>query len=243
MAHTLRLLLVEDDDHIAVPLAEGLERHGYAVDRVTNGRDSLTAAEKADLILLDLNLPDLDGYEVCRRIRERSDVPIIAVTARAEEIDRVMGLQIGADDYVVKPFAFRELVARIKAVTRRTYPREQRSPQASPLPDGQEAVADGDEVRVVGRLRVDSRTRTVTLDGQEIKLAPKEFDLLAMLCSDPGRVFTREEIMDEVWDPNWFGSTRTLDVHVNALRSKLGDPAWVHTVRGVGFRVSPPPDR
>jgi DNA-binding response OmpR family regulator len=252
----LRLLLVEDDDHIAVPLAEGLGRHGYTVNCVTTGREGFTESEKADLILLDLNLPDLDGYEVCRRIREQSDVPIIAVTARAEEIDRVMGLQIGADDYVVKPFAFRELVARIQAVTRRTHPRSREADQV-PHPRGSAengggtvsgagtatGNGNGGEVSAVGPLRVDSRTHRATLKAREIRLSPKEFDLLALLCSDPGRVFTREEIMDQVWDENWFGPTRTLDVHVNALRTKLGDPAWVQTVRGVGFRVNVPAQR
>lgn len=220
---SLQLLVVEDDDSIAQPLVDGLQREGFAVTRVATGGDALDAAAAADLILLDLGLPDLSGQDVCQRIRESSAVPIIVITARGDEIDRVLLLELGADDYVVKPFGFRELVARIRAVHRRSS-----DPGAA------------DTVRL-GRLEVDGRSRRVTMDGVELTLTPKEFDLLAMLASEPGGVRTREEIMDEVWDPHWFGSTKTLDVHIASLRKKLGEPAWIATIRGVGFRLDEAP--
>jgi DNA-binding response OmpR family regulator len=216
----VRVLIVEDDETIAEPLAKGLARQGYDVQRVTTGAAALAA--EADVVLLDLGLPDMDGYEVCRRLRARSDVPIIVVTARGEEVDRVVGLELGADDYLVKPFGFRELVARIRAVTRRV-----------------ERRADGGTV-TVGGLEVDRRTRQVRLDGNDLALTPKEFDLLALLADDAGAVRTRSEILESVWDPNWYGPTKTLDVHVASLRRKLGDPGMVETVRGVGFRLRPP---
>jgi DNA-binding response OmpR family regulator len=172
------------------------------------------------VVLLDLGLPDCDGFELCRRLRAESDVPIIVVTARGEEADRVVGLELGADDYIVKPFGFRELVARIRAVTRR-------------LQHGGVEVAS---VRV-DDLEIDPRTRRVTLAGEEIPLTPKEFDLLALLADDPGAVWSRTRILEEVWEPHWYGPTKTLDVHVASLRKKLGDPGWIETVRGVGFRL------
>ncbi|HZG95049.1 MAG TPA: response regulator transcription factor [Mycobacteriales bacterium] len=224
----LRLLVVEDDDSIAEPLTSGLQRAGYQVERVATGAAAL-AAGVPDVVLLDLGLPDMDGLEVCRRIRARSDVPIIVVSAREEEFDRVVGLEMGADDYVVKPFGMRELVARIRAVSRRTANRAE--PEA--------AAPAGDSAIVVGRLEVDLRAHRVRIDGTEISLTPKEFELVAYLARDPGAVFTRERIMDDVWDPHWFGPTKTLDVHVASLRRKLGDPGWVETVRGVGFRLQP----
>jgi DNA-binding response OmpR family regulator len=217
-----RLLLVEDDDAIAVPLEEGLRREGFAVHRVASGAAALDAAEP-DLVLLDLGLPDLEGTEVCRRLRDRSAVPIIVLTARGDELDRVMLLELGADDYVVKPFGFRELVARIRAVLRRS------------------AAANGPEpVQHVGALAIDRRSRRVLVDGDEVRLAPKEFDLLAKLAEDPGAVVRREDIIAEVWDEHWWGSTKTLDVHVNALRKKLGDPRWITAIRGVGYRLEAP---
>ena len=222
----MRVLLVEDDDAIAEPLATGLRRDGFDVTRVAT---AAAAVEQRgfDVVLLDLGLPDRDGYDLCRDLRSRSDVPIIVVTARSDEVDRVLGLELGADDYVVKPFGFRELVARIRAVTRRRVPR-----------------AGQDEPVVVGDLIVDRRTHTVRLRGRPVDLTPKEFDLLALLAEDPGAVCTRERIIDEVWDPHWYGPTKTLDVHVATLRKKLGDPTWIETVRGVGFRLrsvpSPP---
>ncbi|HWL35537.1 MAG TPA: response regulator transcription factor [Frankiaceae bacterium] len=218
MGCAVRVLVVEDDDSIAEPLADGLRREGFTVERAATAAAAL-AADPGDVVLLDLRLPDLDGYEVCRRLRARSDVPIIIVTARSEEVDRVVGLELGADDYLVKPFGFRELVARIRAVTRR-------SARATPIIPLE-----------VGALRVDRRARMVWLDGAEVALTPKEFDLLALLASEPGAVLTRERILDEVWDPHWFGPTKTLDVHVSSLRRKLGDPGWIETVRGVGYRL------
>lgn len=215
----MQLLLVEDDPAIAAPLVTGLERQGFSVRWVETGADALNA-DVGDLVLLDLGLPDLDGQVVCRRLRERSSVPIIVVTARSEEVDRVALLEMGADDYVVKPFGFRELVARIRAVLRRTGHDEQ-------TPDGHS-----------GRITIDSRTRQVTVDGNAVQLTPKEFDLLAFLADDAGAVRTRDEILRAVWDENWWGSSKTLDVHVASLRRKLGSPDLVETVRGVGYRLA-----
>jgi DNA-binding response OmpR family regulator len=214
----MRVLLVEDDDSIAEPLVSGLGRYGMQVDRVRTGAEALAPASH-DLVLLDLGLPDVDGMDVCRRLRATSDVPIIVITARSEEVDRVLGLELGADDYVVKPFGFRELVARIRAVTRRVQPAE--------------PVA----VQRLGPLEVDRRQRRVRVGGAEVTLTAKEFDLLALLGEDPGAVVARERILERVWDQHWFGPTKTLDVHVASLRKKLGDPAWIETVRGVGFRL------
>ncbi len=221
----MRVLIVEDEDAIAEPLAEGLVREGYDVQRAANGAEALAAVDAdIDVVLLDLRLPDMDGYTVCREVRSRSDVPIIIVSARGEEVDRIVGLELGADDYLVKPFGFGELLARIRAVTRR----------AGARPGPAQAAAE------VGGLEVDARTRRAHLDGRELMLTPKEFDLLALFASDPGAVLTRERILASVWDTSWFGPTRTIDVHVAALRKKLGSPAWIETVRGVGFRLVPP---
>lgn len=214
--------MVEDDDAIAVPLVAGLERQGFAVTRVATGAEAL-AATGHDMVLLDLGLPDLDGYEVCRRLRAASGVPIVVISARGEEADRVVGLELGADDYLVKPFGLRELVARIRAVGRRAL-----------------AGADVEAPQRIGNLRVDRRTRRVHVGDDEIALSPKEFDLLALLAEDPGAVVSRQQILEEVWDPHWYGPTKTLDVHVASLRKKLGDPAWVETVRGVGYRLGRP---
>jgi len=218
----MRILVVEDDDAIAKPLAEGLRREGFDVSRVATGSAAL-AAPLPDLVLLDLRLPDVDGTEVCRLLRARSDVPIIVVTAKGEEVDRVVGLELGADDYVIKPFGFRELLARIRAVLRRTH-----------------RSADDARLRA-GSLELDLRSRRATLDGSELVLTPKEFDLLALLASDPGVVVSRDHMLREVWNTEWFGPTRTIDVHVASLRKKLGDPHWIETVRGVGLRLAPQP--
>ncbi len=218
----MHILLVEDEDAIAEPLAQGLSREGFAVERVATAAAALAAGDP-DVVLLDLRLPDGDGLDVCRRLRERSDVPIIVVTARGEEADRVVGLELGADDYVVKPFGLRELIARIRAVTRRASAREARA--AEPLR--------------AGPLEVDERTRRARLDSRELELTPKEFDLLAALARDPGAVVSRRQLREEVWETAWLGSSKTIDVHVASLRRKLGDPGWVETVRGVGFRLHP----
>jgi DNA-binding response OmpR family regulator len=219
----MRVLLVEDDDRIAVPLVDGLRRHGFTPSRVTTGAQALAAPEP-DVVLLDLGLPDLDGIEVCRQLRARSRVPILVITARGEESDRVLGLELGADDYLVKPFGFRELVARIRAVQRR---------MAGP------PAAESEEQQW-GTLRIHRRNRRVFVDDAEIALTPKEFDLLALLAEEPGVVVTRQQLLEEVWDPHWYGPTKTIDVHVATLRKKLGDRAWVETVRGVGLRLGQP---
>lgn len=214
------VLLVEDDDAVAEPLAKGLAREGFSVRRVATGADALAAPE-ADVVILDLGLPDIDGFELCRRFRAVSAVPIIIVTARGEEVDRVVGLELGADDYMVKPFGFRELIARIRAVTRRSDRR----------------VDDRRQVEL-GPVTIDLRTHRVVVSGVEVALTPKEYDLLVFLAEDPGAVRTRTEIVEEVWDPHWYGPTKTLDVHVASLRRKLGQPALIETVRGVGFRLA-----
>ena len=212
------MLVVEDEDAIAEPLVEGLRREGYEVARVGTGREALDAGE-TDVVLLDLRLPDIDGFTVCRELRARSDVPIIVVSARGEEVDRVVGLELGADDYIVKPYGLRELVARIRAVTRRR---------------------EGATRRVVlraGPLEVDERARRVSYDGRELQLTAKEFDLLALLASDPGSVVSRETILRRVWDTTWYGGQKTIDVHVASLRKKVGDPDAIETVRGIGYRL------
>ncbi len=210
------MLLVEDDRNIAAQLVRGLTRGGYLVDHVETGSAAL-ARRTADVVLLDLELPDADGVQVCRRLRERSDAAIIVITAHGEEPDRVMALDAGADDYLVKPFGLAELQARIRAVLRRVRP--------------------GGEIVKHGPLVIDLRTRRVTVDGQEIRLTPKEFDILECLAADPGRVVTRQEILETAWDSHWYGPTKVLDVHMTALRKKLGASALIDTVYGRGFRL------
>jgi two-component system response regulator RegX3 len=255
----MRVLIVEDDDAIATPLAKGLEREGLGVERVETGADALTcaAAVAFDVVLLDLGLPDRDGFDVCRELRAHSDVPIIVVTARSEEVDRVVGLELGADDYIVKPFGFRELLARIRAVTRRRAPRFEAGhdldpslrpngePLSSPAQRPPTTTAPATEIITelvtdVGELTVDRRARRVALGDVVVNLTPKEFDLLAFLAEDAGAVRSRQQLLEEVWDPHWYGPTKTLDVHVASLRKKLGDPAWIETVRGVGFGLAGP---
>ncbi len=219
----MRVVLIEDDPTISVPLADGLMRSGFDVVAVATAADGLAAVDGSDLVLLDLGLPDLDGSEVCRRIRQTSSVPIIVISARGDEIDRVLLLESGADDYVVKPFGTRELSARIRAVARRTMPEE--------APERQ---------RELGPLTIDVAAHRAAMDGVELELTPKEFDLLAYLSSDLGVVHRRRDILESVWDEHWYGPSKTLDVHVAALRRKLGDPAWIETVRGVGYRFGVP---
>ena len=218
----MRLLVVEDEDSIATPLADGLRREGFDVERVATGADALAAPEP-DLVLLDLRLPDMDGYAVAREMRARSRVPIIMLTARGEEVDRVVGLEIGADDYVVKPFGLRELVARINAVMRRV---------GDAADDG-----DGPEELRAGRLVMSTRTHRVTMGDDELHLTPREFEILSMLMADPGAVVSRDDLLRRLWGTTWAVQTKAIDVHVSSLRRKLGDPAWVETVRGVGFRL------
>ena len=225
------ILMVEDEESITVPLAEALEREGFDTQVTGTVREALELTERAlpDLVLLDVMLPDGSGYDVCRRLRERSRVPIIMLTARGEETDRVVGLELGADDYVVKPFSAREVAARIRAVLRRT---------DAEGPAGREGPLE------VGPVRLDPDRRSAGLDGEELELTRKEFELLELLLREAGNVVSRERLIDEVWDVNWFGSTKTLDVHVSSLRRKLGDdsasPRFIHTVRGVGFRFAAP---
>jgi two-component system response regulator RegX3 len=221
-----RVLFVEDEDSISGPFSSTLRREGFEVT-VAESLAEARAADTFDLVLLDLMLPDGDGRDFARELRATgSEVPIIILTARGTELERVVGLELGADDYVVKPFSGAEVIARIRAVLRRAKP-------SAPVSDLE-----------VGPLRVERGARRVFLDGRELSLSRKEFDLLVELMSHAGEVVTREDLISRVWDENWFGSTKTLDVHVGWLRSKLGDdasaPRWVHTVRGVGFRFTGP---
>jgi two-component system response regulator RegX3 len=223
------ILLVEDEVSITEPLAEALRSEGFETQVAGTVAEALELARRdPDLVLLDLMLPDGSGFDVCRELRKRSQVPIIMLTARGEEADRVVGLELGADDYVVKPFSAREVVARIRAVLRRA-----------------DAPEPADEVTLeIGDLRLDPARHEVTHRGETLELSRKEFELLHLLMRNAGSVVRRERLIDEVWDPNWFGSTKTLDVHVSGLRRKLGDdpvgPRYLHTVRGVGFRFSSP---
>ena len=220
------VLLIEDERSIAEPFATALARRGFRPSVAHTGAEAMELATtiRPEVVLLDLALPDVDGRDLCQRLRGSSDVPIIMVTASGTVVDRVLGLELGADDYVVKPFAVDEVVARIRAVLRR----------------GRSATA-GDELHV-GELRIDLGARRVWRAQAEIELTRKEFDLLTRLARDAGRVVTRESLMADVWDMNWFGSTKTLDVHIAWLRRKLGDdpaaPEYIHTVRGVGFRLA-----
>jgi two-component system, OmpR family, response regulator RegX3 len=227
------ILMVEDEESITVPLAEALAREGFDTEVAGTVAEALELAGQVapDLVLLDVMLPDGSGYDVCRELRRESRVPIIMLTARGEETDKVVGLELGADDYIVKPFSAREVAARIRAVLRRAG----EAPAAAQSKDAPAALQVGD-------LRLDPSKRSASLDGDELDLTRKEFELLELLMSEAGSVITRERLIDEVWDVNWFGSTKTLDVHVSGLRRKLGDdpssPRYLHTVRGVGFRFS-----
>ena len=218
----MRVLLVEDDEPVAQSLRRGLLRYGFEVAWVSTGGAALSHTDPYDVVLLDLGLPDTDGLDVCRALRERGDVPIIVISARSDETDRVVGLELGADDYVSKPFGVREVIARIRAVMRRVQPRAQ---------------TDAGPDRYGSRLTIDRKAARVRLDGDEVALAPKEYDLLAFLTEEPGALMSREQIMEAVWDANWFGPTKTLDVHVAALRRKLAGAITIEAVRGVGFRL------
>jgi DNA-binding response OmpR family regulator len=290
------VLIVEHDDGVAETLAQTLTVHGYAPQRTDSGIAALGLLDGVRLVLLGLTLPDLAGHEVCRRIRERSCVPVIALsepTDELDELDRVMALHMGADDVVTKPFGRFELMARVQAVLRRAghcpwhertavaaaeplrdteehvtttgaestgavpVPGQRSAPDGRPAAPSAEPVAaatatatatelpagpgpNGSGCLSAGPLRLDQRIRKVFLHGSEVRITRKEFDLLAMLIEDPGTVMKRQEIMARVWDENWFGSTRTLDVHVGSLRGKLGSAEWIETVRGVGYRLTVP---
>jgi two-component system response regulator RegX3 len=223
------ILVVEDEPSITEPLAEALRSEGFDAEVADTVEQALELARRdPDLVLLDVMLPDGSGFDLCRELRKSSQVPIIMLTARGEEADRIVGLELGADDYVVKPFSAREVVARIRAVLRRV---------ESPEPSDESPIA-------IGRLRLDPARHEATFDGEVLELSRKEFQLLQLLMRNAGSVVTRDRLIDEVWDPNWFGSTKTLDVHVSGIRRKLGDdparPRYVHTVRGVGFRFAAP---
>ena len=221
------ILLVEDDPSVAASVIDGLSNSGLNITHVETGKDAIAHVNRAnpDLILLDLGLPDMDGQDVCRTIRQDHTTPIIILSARSEEVDRVLALEFGADDYLVKPFGMRELVARIKAVARRT------SGNTSDTSTNQQ---------LLGPIRIDRRSQRVFVNEVEVHLTPKEFDLLAYLAADPGAVYRRSDIMNEVWDTNWYGTTKTVDAHVAALRKKLGNQDWIEAVRGVGFRLGVP---
>jgi DNA-binding response OmpR family regulator len=248
-----RVLLVEDDRDIAPTLVRALEREGYAVDHAPNGAAAVehVASRPTDVVLLDLGLPDTDGLEVCRRIRaDGYQGAVLILTARDGELDRVVGLDVGADDYLSKPFSLSELLARIRATMRRGWA----TPPAAPSADGSPDVAPvAGAVPAPGAaaagslapsgasaLSVDTRARRAFVAGVELPLTAKEFDVLALLDTERGAVVTREQLMNEVWDENWFGSTKTLDATVGRLRQKLegaSSPARIATVRGVGFRL------
>lgn len=222
-----RVLVVDDETAIVELVAYHLAREGYQVETEANGQLAVdrVAREPFDLVILDVMLPGLSGLEACRAIRQATDVPIIMLTARKDEVDRVLGLELGADDYVTKPFSPRELVARVKAILRRS----------------QKGREDTDDIRVPG-LEVDVERRSVTVDSQPINLTFTEFELLTILARHPGRAFTRDELLVRVWGEDFYGDSRTVDVHVRHLREKLREdpqnPRFIETVRGVGYRFS-----
>lgn len=221
-----KVLVVEDEQSLREPLVFVLEKEGYQVSQAENGEQALQVfdSEGADLILLDLMLPKLDGNAVCKQIRQSSNVPIIMLTAKDTEVDKVVGLEIGADDYVTKPYSTRELLARMKAVLRR---------KVGP-------AIDGTSVLIAGELKLDSDRHTVTLSGNPVILPLKEFELLELLMENVNRVLTRGQIIDRVWGSNYFGDTKTLDVHIKRLRSKIEEdpsrPKFIQTVRGLGYK-------
>jgi DNA-binding response OmpR family regulator len=218
----VHILLVEDDDRIAAALRPALHRHGITTSRLAQGRGVVDNLGGVDVVLLDLGLPDIDGVDVCRAIREVSDVPVIVVSARGEVDDRILGLHSGADDYLVKPYVIGELLARVHAVHRRHRAASTSGP---------------DDVVTLGDVVVDLHRHTVTVGGREVTLTRKEFQVLAMLARAGGAVCTRNQIVAEVWGRTWPGANRTLDVHVATLRTKLGRADLVQTVRGVGYRM------
>jgi len=215
----VHVLVVSDDAPEADSLTNQLERHGYDIARVNTGEDALLTYATTDLVLIDFELPDIDGIEVCRNIRSTSDIPIIVVTSRDSELDRVLGLQAGSDDYVVRPYGFRELMARMEAVMRRVRPQS-------------------DSTAVLhGPLRVDPVRRQVRLRERLVKVTRKEFDLLHLLVTRPQQVVSRRQITSEVWSGQVAETSRTIDTHVNSLRTKLGSRGWIVTVHGIGFRL------
>lgn len=221
------ILVVDDEPNIREVVAEYLRREGYSTVLAGDGEEAIARSADADLVVLDLMLPKIDGIEVCRRIRAHRNMPVIMLTARADEVDKLIGLGVGADDYVTKPFSARELVARVQAVLRRT--------RAGPLEPG--------DIVQIGALRINPGLRTVQRDGETIDLTAREFDLLHFLASHPGQVFTREQLLDQVWDFHFPGDTSTVTVHIRRLREKIEPdpvrPTYVKTVWGVGYKVEP----
>jgi two-component system, OmpR family, response regulator RegX3 len=221
-----RVLIVEDEESFADPLAFLLRKEGFTAAVATNGTDALDEFDRngADIVLLDLMLPGMSGTDVCKQLRQRSAVPVIMVTARDSEIDKVVGLELGADDYVTKPYSARELIARVRAVLRRRGEAEELQPQ----------------VLAAGPVRLDVERHVVTVEGEDVSLPLKEFDLLEYLLRNVGRVLTRGQLIDRVWGADYVGDTKTLDVHVKRLRSKVepdpADPRYLITVRGLGYK-------
>ncbi|MEU6851591.1 response regulator transcription factor [Actinacidiphila alni] len=250
----MRLLLVEDDDRVAAALSAVLGKHGFDVRHARSGEEAIQAllpgdGPAYDCVLLDLGLPDQDGFEVCSRIRRRTATPVIMVTARADVRSRIHGLNLGADDYVVKPYDTGELLARIHAVSRRPPLRPQGAPGQPPggadVTGAEQSPRGGPGPQetaklLLGPVTIELSTRRVTVEGALIALTRKEFDLLSLLAKRPGVVFRREQIISEVWRTAWEGTGRTLEVHVASLRSKLRTPAMIETVRGVGYRLVVP---
>jgi two-component system alkaline phosphatase synthesis response regulator PhoP len=221
------ILVVDDERNIVELVRLYLEKEGFAVNSAADGEQALVLYERTapDLVILDLMLPRMDGFEVCRELRRRSDVPILMLTARSEDVDAIVGLELGADDYVTKPFNPRALVARVKAILRRT-----------------DATAKGGRPITVGNLRIDPRRREAYVDDRRLELRAREFDLLAALARDPGVVLSRDALLEDVWGTDFPGETRTVDVHVAEVRKKLGeDGPQVETIRGIGYRLVPPP--
>ncbi len=229
----ITILLIEDDENIAEPLIFGLESEGYRVLHVPTGKQGVMLArnEAPQVILLDVMLPDMDGFAVCRLLRRESAVPILMLTARGQEMDRVMGLEVGADDYIIKPFSFRELLARIRAILRR---REL---------DRKEAPLATDRL-VIGEIVLDRTARRVWRSNQPVELSYREFELLRLLMENAGRALSRQELMERIWGPDWIGDPRTLDVHIRWLREKIEDhpsePRYIQTIRGYGYRFDLP---
>ena len=225
------VLVVEDEENLLEALRYNLEREGYAVNTAIDGEQALLSARDSapDLVILDVMLPQLDGFEICRILRRRSDVPILMLTARGEEIDRVVGLELGADDYVTKPFSIRELMARVRNLLRRSHRAPSAAADASP----------GDILRS-GDLEIDSVSHIVRLNGELLELKPREFDLLALLAKNKARAFTRDQILERLWGHDYYGDSRTVDVHIRWLREKIepqpSKPVRIVTIRGVGYR-------
>lgn len=243
-----KIMVVEDEENIAATLKYNLVREGYEVATTGDGRHALEIfkQEKPDLVILDLMLPGMNGLDICRQIRQVSIVPILIITAREEEVDKILGLELGADDYMTKPFNLREVIARVRAMLRRMEMLQVNTLAATPTdeaarPEAKAANGQGPNQIKVGDLLINSNQHTVTLGDRSIVLKPKEFDLLAFLARHPGQVLTREMLLERVWDYDYTGGTRTVDVHIRWLREKIepdpSRPRYIHTVFGVGYKL------